>query len=226
MAPESHDCGAFRASPPEGVLDVGGWPPVGVRGLARSASWTALLPGAILVAFGFQVTHGLVVYLLGPKLETSTSLYGALGVVATVLFFMWVVGRIVVSAPIPNRASMASSADRPGRQERAGALAHYAPPSEQAFSLGSRIGTSTPTQNGASTRPRPLAVQTRGSRTRSSRRRRRHGVDPGDRSGDRLRASEGSSGPSKAGSFFTAHMPDMQGKAASKRDPGHCGRKP
>ena len=89
--------------PPQGVLDVGGWPPVGVRGLARSASWTALVPGAILVTFGFQGTHGLVVYLLGPKLETSTSLYGALGVVATVLFFMWVVGRIVVSAPILNR---------------------------------------------------------------------------------------------------------------------------
>jgi uncharacterized BrkB/YihY/UPF0761 family membrane protein len=69
-----------------------------------TAPWTALLPGALLVAVGFQLTHGLVVYLLGPKLETSVSLYGALGIVATLLFFMWVVGRTVVTAPILNSA--------------------------------------------------------------------------------------------------------------------------
>jgi uncharacterized BrkB/YihY/UPF0761 family membrane protein len=58
------------------------------------------------------VTHGLVVYLLGPKLETSTSLYGALGVIATVLFFMWVIGRIVVTAPILNSALHAELSGR------------------------------------------------------------------------------------------------------------------
>ena len=83
---------------------AGLWLAVSLRLPHGSADWTALLPGAILVAIGFQVTHGLVVYLLGPKLETSTSLYGALGVVATVLFFMWVIGRIVVTAPILNSA--------------------------------------------------------------------------------------------------------------------------
>ena len=83
---------------------AGLWLAVSLRLPHESASWTALLPGALLVAIGFQVTHGLVVYLLGPKLETSTSLYGTLGVVATVLFFMWVVGRIVVTAPILNSA--------------------------------------------------------------------------------------------------------------------------
>ena len=67
-----------------------------------TATWRALLPGAVLVAIGFEATHGLVVYLLGPKLEKSTSLYGGLGVVVTLLFFMYVVGRIVVTAPILN----------------------------------------------------------------------------------------------------------------------------
>ncbi len=89
------------------VLMVGPWPGYGSRSRSLphgSARWTALLPGAIRVAVGFQVTHGLVVYLLGPKLETSMSLYGALGVLATVLFFMWVIGRIVVTAPILNSA--------------------------------------------------------------------------------------------------------------------------
>ena len=83
---------------------AGLWLAVSLRLPHGSARWTALLPGAILVAVGFQVTHGLVVYLLGPKLETSMSLYGALGVLATVLFFMWVIGRIVVTAPILNSA--------------------------------------------------------------------------------------------------------------------------
>jgi uncharacterized BrkB/YihY/UPF0761 family membrane protein len=78
------------------------WLLVSLRLPHGGASWKALLPGAFLVAVGFQVVHGLVLYLLGPKLETSTSLYGALGVTTTVLFFMWVVGWIVVTAPILN----------------------------------------------------------------------------------------------------------------------------
>jgi uncharacterized BrkB/YihY/UPF0761 family membrane protein len=82
-----------------------------------SASWKALLPGAVLVSVGFQVTHGLVVYLLGPKLEKATSLYGGLGVVATVLFFMWVVGRIVVTAPILNSSLNEELRGRSGREE-------------------------------------------------------------------------------------------------------------
>ena len=79
---------------------AGLWLLVSLRLPHGGAPWTALLPGAVLVAVGFQVSHGLVVYLLGPKLESATSLYGALGIVATLLFFMWVVGRIVVTSPI------------------------------------------------------------------------------------------------------------------------------
>ena len=70
-----------------------------------SASWTALLPGAIVVALGFQVMHGIIVTFLGPQLdESATSLYSAFGVVATILFFMWVVGRVIVTAPLLNSA--------------------------------------------------------------------------------------------------------------------------
>jgi uncharacterized BrkB/YihY/UPF0761 family membrane protein len=67
-----------------------------------TATWKALLPGALLVAGGFQLLHGALVYLLLPKLEKATSLYGGLGVVATMLFFAYLVGRIVVTAPILN----------------------------------------------------------------------------------------------------------------------------
>jgi uncharacterized BrkB/YihY/UPF0761 family membrane protein len=67
------------------------WLLVSLRLPHGGASWKSLLPGAFLVAVGFQVVHGLVLYLLAPKLEKSTSLYGALGVTTTILFFMWVV---------------------------------------------------------------------------------------------------------------------------------------
>ena len=68
------------------------------------ASWTSLLPGSLLVAIAFLAGNALIVYWLGPKLEKSTSLYGVLGIVATVLFFMYCAGRIVVTAPILNSA--------------------------------------------------------------------------------------------------------------------------
>jgi uncharacterized BrkB/YihY/UPF0761 family membrane protein len=81
---------------------AGLWLLVSLRLPHGTASWKALLPGAFMVAVGFQVVHGMVLYLLGPKLETSTSLYGALGVTTTILFFMWAVGWIIVTAPILN----------------------------------------------------------------------------------------------------------------------------
>jgi uncharacterized BrkB/YihY/UPF0761 family membrane protein len=80
------------------------WLLVSLRLPHGTSPWKSLLPGALLVAIGFQVLHGMVLYLLVPKLEKSTSLYGGLGAVATLLFFMYVVGRIVVTAPILNAA--------------------------------------------------------------------------------------------------------------------------
>lgn len=54
------------------------------------------------MAAGFQLLHGLVLYLLVPKLEKSTSHYGGFGAIATFLFFMYIAGRLVVTAPILN----------------------------------------------------------------------------------------------------------------------------
>ena len=68
----------------------------------RDAPWRALVPGALLVAVGFQVLHEAVGHLLVPKLEKSTSLYGSLGATTTLLFFMYMVGILVVSAPVLN----------------------------------------------------------------------------------------------------------------------------
>ena len=68
----------------------------------RDAPWQALLPGALVVAIGFQVLHELVGTFLVPKLEKSTSLYGDLGATTTFLFFMYVTSFLIVMAPVLN----------------------------------------------------------------------------------------------------------------------------
>ena len=68
----------------------------------RDAPWQALLPGALLVAIGFQVLHEVVGHLLVPKLEKATSLYGNLGATTTLLFFMYMTALLVVTAPVLN----------------------------------------------------------------------------------------------------------------------------
>ena len=68
----------------------------------RDASWKELVPGALVVAIGFQVLHELVLTFLVPKLEKSTSLYGSLGATTTVIFFIYLLATLVVTAPVLN----------------------------------------------------------------------------------------------------------------------------
>ena len=68
----------------------------------RDTPWQALLPGALLVGIGFQVLHEAIGYLLVPKLEKSTSLYGSLGATTTLLFFMYMTALLVVTSPVLN----------------------------------------------------------------------------------------------------------------------------
>jgi membrane protein len=68
----------------------------------RDAPWKALLPGALLVGIGIPVLHELVLSFLVPKLEKSTSLYGGLGATTTVIFFIYLLATLVVTAPILN----------------------------------------------------------------------------------------------------------------------------
>lgn len=68
----------------------------------RDAPWRALLPGAFLVAVGLQVLHVLIVEFLAPKLEKATTLYGSIGAMTTILFFMYFAGRLIVTSPILN----------------------------------------------------------------------------------------------------------------------------
>ena len=78
-----------------------------------------LLPGAALVAVGLEGLHLFTVYFLGPKLANATELYGVLGVVSTTLFWLYIVGRLVVGAATINASvyeqSMRTTLEDPGR---------------------------------------------------------------------------------------------------------------
>ncbi len=65
---------------------------------SRDVPWTAFIPGAILFALGLQVLHLMTVYYLSEKLAHQSELYGGLGVSATALFVLFLIGRGVVWA--------------------------------------------------------------------------------------------------------------------------------
>ncbi len=46
--------------------------------------------------------HELVLYFMVPKLEKSTSLYGSLGATTTIIFFIYLLATLVVTAPVLN----------------------------------------------------------------------------------------------------------------------------
>ncbi|HEX2506319.1 MAG TPA: YhjD/YihY/BrkB family envelope integrity protein [Gaiellaceae bacterium] len=62
----------------------------------------ALIPGAAVFALAAQAMHLFIAFYLADKLERSSALYGGLGLAATSLFFLYLVGRLVVSAAILN----------------------------------------------------------------------------------------------------------------------------
>jgi uncharacterized BrkB/YihY/UPF0761 family membrane protein len=81
---------------------TGLWLWVSLRLPHGDAPWKALLPGALLVGIGLPVLHELVLAFLVPKLEKSTSLYGSLGATTTVIFFIYLLATLVVTAPVLN----------------------------------------------------------------------------------------------------------------------------
>jgi Ribonuclease BN-like family. len=68
----------------------------------RAASWLELAPGAVLVAVGVQALHLFTTLFLGPKLTSATQLYGAFGIATTILFWLYIVGRLVIAGATLN----------------------------------------------------------------------------------------------------------------------------
>jgi len=79
----------------------------------EDVGWMGLLPGATLVAVGLEGLHLFTVYFLGPKLANATELHGVLGVVSTTLFWLYIVGRLVVGAATVNASVYEQSTRTP-----------------------------------------------------------------------------------------------------------------
>ena len=80
----------------------------------RASSWLELVPGAALVAVGVQTLHLLTAYFLGPRITSATALYGSIGIATTILFWLYIVGRLVVAGAILN-VSVRDRRERPVR---------------------------------------------------------------------------------------------------------------
>ena len=62
----------------------------------------ALIPGAVLVAVAAQFVHLFSVLYVAVQLDRASELYGGLGIAATALFVLYVVGRVVVASAVLN----------------------------------------------------------------------------------------------------------------------------
>jgi membrane protein len=83
---------------------IGLWLLISMRLPHRDAPWRALVPGAIMVAVGLQLISIAVTYVIEPRITSSQSTYGALGVAATLLFGLYLISRLVVASAIVNVA--------------------------------------------------------------------------------------------------------------------------
>lgn len=70
----------------------------------EGVGWRSLVPGAVLVGVGFALLQALTTNLIGPKLEHDKALYGSLGVSLVVLGWLYLIGRMMVAAPLLNAA--------------------------------------------------------------------------------------------------------------------------
>jgi uncharacterized BrkB/YihY/UPF0761 family membrane protein len=85
------------------------WTPLFAWGFSRlphrgDSSWIAFLPGAALLALGLDILRLVTsVYFVG-RIERTGDLYGAIGVAAVLMVWLFVMGRLVVAAITLNAA--------------------------------------------------------------------------------------------------------------------------
>jgi len=62
----------------------------------------ALIPGAVLVAIGVELVHLATVLFIAGKVERASATYGSLGVAFTLLFWLYMLSRVIVAAAMLN----------------------------------------------------------------------------------------------------------------------------
>jgi uncharacterized BrkB/YihY/UPF0761 family membrane protein len=68
----------------------------------RDVPWAALVPGAALFAVGLEAVYLATIFWIAGKVESSSALYGAIGVAAAILLWLYLIGRVVVAAAVLN----------------------------------------------------------------------------------------------------------------------------
>jgi uncharacterized BrkB/YihY/UPF0761 family membrane protein len=69
---------------------------------APGAGWRDLLPGAVLVGVGVQVLHFVTVYWIAHLLESKSRTYGAIGAALAILFWAYLLGRVLAASAVLN----------------------------------------------------------------------------------------------------------------------------
>lgn len=67
-----------------------------------AAGWRDLLPGAVLVGAGFWALHLVSAYVLAHRIASASELYGSLGVAASLLAWLYILGRLLVGSAMLN----------------------------------------------------------------------------------------------------------------------------
>ena len=88
-----------------GAIPIAGWCWASGRLPHGDAPRWALLPGAVLPAFGVQVVHLVTVYYLSRQVEGRSDTYGALGVAMAVLLWSYLVARLALVGAAVNAAA-------------------------------------------------------------------------------------------------------------------------
>jgi uncharacterized BrkB/YihY/UPF0761 family membrane protein len=86
------------------AIPTGVWWLVSARAMphAEDATWRDLLPGAITFGVGFEVLHVITIVWISRLIENKTDTYGVLGIALALLFWAYVLGRVVALSAVVN----------------------------------------------------------------------------------------------------------------------------
>ena len=86
---------------------------------APGTTWRDLWPGALLFGVGVQMLHVVTVVWIARSLESKSERYGALGVARTILFWAYLLGRLVTASASLSAVLWADKQNAVGTEETA-----------------------------------------------------------------------------------------------------------
>ncbi|HEY7439369.1 MAG TPA: YhjD/YihY/BrkB family envelope integrity protein [Acidimicrobiia bacterium] len=72
---------------------------------AAEAGWLDLLPGSLLVGIGFQLLHLFTVLWITHQVESKSKTYGAIGTALALLFWAYLLGRVLTAGAVLNASN-------------------------------------------------------------------------------------------------------------------------